>query len=120
MTLFIGLCMIAFLAVVASGDHTIVCVCVHVCVSVCNARSSGLGAGGNSFGTPQEHPGPVFGSLSELCSPLLVLVETGNWGWIGRERKVTIWQEDQLDLDFLRKRTGTNATRMSKQLLCVS
>ncbi len=95
MTLFIGLCIIAFLAAVASGDHTTVC--VRVCVCVCawfNARSSEPATGGNSFGAPQEHPGSVFGSSSELCSPLLVLVETGKWGWMERERKVTIWQED--------------------------
>lgn len=28
-------------------------------------------ARGNSFGAPQEHPGPVTGSWSELCSPLV-------------------------------------------------
>lgn len=48
--------------------------CVYMCVfeRTCNwfnARSSGPGAGGNSFGTPQEHPGPVFGSSTEPPLP---------------------------------------------------
>lgn len=52
MTLLIGLCTIAFLAVVVSGDHTTVCICVHACVYECvclhglmpGAQSLGLGA----------------------------------------------------------------------------
>lgn len=93
------------------------------CWCAFNARSSGSGAEGNSFSAPQEHPGPVFGSSLQLCSPtqsspLQALVETGNRDWKGSERKVTIWLEDGPDLDLPRKRTGINATRMFKQLLC--
>lgn len=99
---------------------TIPCLCACAWL---NARSSGPGAEGNSFGAPREHPGPICGSLSEFCSftqfsPLNTLVETGTRSWMGRERKVTIWQEDGPDLDLLRKRTGIYATRMFKQLLC--
>ncbi len=96
MTLFIGLCIIAsWLLWCLVAIQQCVCICMYVCVCVWfNARSSEPVTGGNSFGAPQEHPGQVFGSPSELCSPLLLLLETGKWGWMGRERKVTIWQED--------------------------
>lgn len=121
MTLFIGLCTIAFLAAVVSGDHTSVYVCVHV--SVPGAQGLGLRATAlvlhRSILAQSLAPCQSCASPAILSSPPLVLVETGNRGWTGRERDVTIWQENRPDLDLLRKRTGISATRMFKQLLCI-
>lgn len=62
MTLFVGLCTIAFLAAVVSGDHTTVCVRACMCVCVCawfNAKSSEPGAGATAL--------VLHGSILALC-----------------------------------------------------
>lgn len=57
--------------------------------------------GGNSSAARQERPHPIFGCLSELCSPLVSLERQGMRAGCGVRGRLTIWQEDGPDLDLL-------------------
>lgn len=115
MTLFIGLYIIDFLAAVESGDHTVLR--VHGLMP----GAQGLRLRATALVLHRSilalYLAPCQSSSTQFPT-LHALVEAGNRGWLGRKRKVTIWQEDGPDLDLLRKRTGIYATRMFKQLLC--